>query len=69
MCQDFEVVHDRFTECTMFPLSGGVTAKAKTIELPTPLLKIVDSIDRFLCRLSPKIFAMGRAVVLRKRDR
>lgn len=63
-----EVVLDRFTECTMFPLSGGVTAKAKTIELPTPLLKIVDSIDRLLCRLSPKIFAMGRAVVLRKRD-
>jgi len=63
----FEILHDRFTECIMFPLSGGVTAKTKTMELPTAVLKVIDWIDGKLCRLSPKIFAMGRAVVLRKR--
>jgi hypothetical protein len=63
----FEILHDRFTECIMFPLSGGVTAKTKAIELPTAVLKIIDWIDGKLCRLSPKIFAMGRSVVLRKR--
>jgi SAM-dependent methyltransferase len=63
----FEIVHDNFSECLMFVLSGGVTAKTRTFELPMKVLKIVDAIDRKLCRLSPKIFAMARSVVLRKR--
>lgn len=63
----FEMVHDSFAECIMFPLSGGVTAKTKTIELPMSTLKIIGWIDRQLCRLSPKIFAMGRSIVLRRR--
>jgi SAM-dependent methyltransferase len=63
----FEIVHDKFVECLMFPLSGGVTAKTKTIELPMKVLRIIDWFDRKLCRLSPQIFAMGRALVLRKR--
>jgi SAM-dependent methyltransferase len=64
----FEIVHDSFSECLMFPLSGGVTAKTRTLQLPMKVLKIIDAIDRKLCRLSPKIFAMGRSVVLRKRS-
>jgi hypothetical protein len=43
-----------------------VTAKSKTIAFPMEMLKAIDWLDRQLCRLSPKIFAMGRLVVLRK---
>jgi SAM-dependent methyltransferase len=64
----FEVVHDGFAECLMLPLSGGVTAKTKTVELPMTVLKIVDWLDRKLCRLSPEVFAMRRSVALRKRS-
>jgi len=63
----FEVVHDGFAECLMLPLSGGVTAKTKSVELPMTVLKIVDWIDGKLCRLSPGIFAMRRSIALRKR--
>ncbi len=62
----FEIVDDRFAECIMFPLSGGVTARTKTIECPLAVLEAIGWIDRQLCRLSPKISAMGRLVVLRK---
>ncbi len=64
---EFEILHDNFSECMMFPLSGGVTAKAKTIEFPISVLKMIDWIDRKLCHLSPGIFAMSRSIVLRKR--
>jgi SAM-dependent methyltransferase len=63
----FEVIHDSFAECMMFPLSGGVTAKIKTVNLSITTLKIIDWLDDKLCRLSPYIFAMARLVVLRKR--
>jgi SAM-dependent methyltransferase len=62
----FEIVHDVFTECMMFPLSGGVTAKTGTVELPISVLKLIGWIDRKLCHLSPMVFAMIRSVVLRK---
>ncbi len=62
----FEIVHDSFSECLMFPLSGGVTAKTKSVELPIAVLNLIDAVDRKLCRLSPRIFAMGRSVALRK---
>ena len=63
----FEVIHDSFAECMMFPLSGGVTAKTKTINLSITMLRIIDWLDGKLCRLSPYMFAMARLVVLRKR--
>lgn len=62
----FEIVHDDYAECLMFPLSGGVTAKTRTVELPRSALKVVEWIDEKLCHLSPMIFAMVRLVVLRK---
>jgi SAM-dependent methyltransferase len=63
----FEVIHHSFAECMMFPLSGGVTAKTKIINLSITMLRIIDWLDGKLCRLSPYIFAMARLVVLRKR--
>lgn len=62
----FEIVHHGFSECLMFPLSGGVTAKTRSLELPITILNIIHAVDRKLCRLSPRIFAMGRSVALRK---
>lgn len=63
----YEIVRDAFSECLLFPLSGGVTAKTKTVELPNSVLKVVDRVDSFLCRVAPAIFAMARSIVLRKR--
>jgi hypothetical protein len=63
----FEVIHDSFAECIMLIISGGVTAKTKSTELPKCMLKVLQLFDKQLCRLSPKIFAMIRFIVLRKR--
>lgn len=63
----YEIARDAFSECMLFPLSGGVTAKAKTVELPNFLLSIVDRVDSLLCRVAPTIFAMARSIALRKR--
>lgn len=63
---EYKIVYDIFAECMIFPLSGGVTAKTKTLELPITALRIIDWIDRRLCRVWPMMFAMGRAVVLQK---
>lgn len=62
----FEIVQDKFSEVFIFPLSGGVIAKAKTIQLPKIVLEIIHKIDQFLVWLSPSFFALGRQVVLRK---
>jgi SAM-dependent methyltransferase len=65
-CPGFTVVHDRYGECLLFPLSGGVTAKTRTIELPLPVLHGLGWLDRGLCWLAPSIFAMGRSITLQK---
>lgn len=62
----FSLKENRFSEFLIFPLSGGVIAKAKTINLPLFLLKFIDKIDDFLIYLSPKFFALGRRIVLVK---
>lgn len=60
----FEIKDRKFSEFMIFPLSGGVIAKAKTIQLPTGLLKIIDSIDSLLCKIAPNIFALQNRLVL-----
>jgi SAM-dependent methyltransferase len=65
-CPGFCVVYDHFLECLLFPLSGGVTAKTRTVELPMFALRAVASLDRLLCRLAPSVFAMSRSIVLQK---
>jgi SAM-dependent methyltransferase len=62
-----EVVRNEVCECLLFPLSGGVIAKRKTINLPMWMLRGIDHVDRLLTTLSPRVFALGRRVVLRKR--
>jgi SAM-dependent methyltransferase len=65
-CPGFRVVYDCFVECLLFPMSGGVTAKTKTLELSMPVLRVLSRVDKALCRLAPSIFAMGRSIALQK---
>lgn len=53
-------------ECLIFPLSGGVISKAKVPELPASILNAILVLDRLLVKVSPRIFALGRRVVIRK---
>ena len=53
-------------EFLIFPLSGGVIAKIKVPKLPTFFLKLVHLLDRFLIKILPSIFALGRRVVIKK---
>ncbi|HEY6430447.1 MAG TPA: class I SAM-dependent methyltransferase [Acetobacteraceae bacterium] len=63
---DLRIVRDRFTECLMFPLSGGVTAKTWSLELPDSVLKVIARIDNVLCSIAPSALAMGRSMALQK---
>lgn len=62
----FKIKKQKFSEFFIFPLSGGVTAKAKTINLPWKILKLVDIFDTALVSVSPKIFALQRRIILKK---
>ncbi len=63
----FKVLRNELCECLIFPLSGGVIAKAKTVNLPWKLLQAIDRLDALLVYLLPSVFALGRRVVLEKR--
>jgi SAM-dependent methyltransferase len=63
----FRIVHHRFSEFLVFPLSGGVNAKVKTIQLPRPVLRIIDRIDDLFIALGKRIFPLQRQVVLSNR--
>tara|TARA_B100000886_G_C20394514_1_gene479739 strand:+ start:684 stop:1490 length:807 start_codon:yes stop_codon:yes gene_type:complete len=62
----FKIKHEKFYECLIFLNSGGVTSKTFYIPLSNFLLKFFDLIDSFLVKFFPKIFAMGRQIVLEK---
>ncbi len=62
----FHIIHQKFSEFFIFPLSGGVTAKTKTIQLPLWILKIIDLTDQCLITISRKTFALQQQIVLRK---
>lgn len=64
---EFKVLKNELCECITFPISGGVIAKTKTIQLPRPVLKFIDLIDYILIKLFPRVFALGRSVVLEKK--
>lgn len=61
-----KVVRNELSECFIFPLSGGVLVKVPVPTLPLFMLKSIDVIDGVLVSLFPKVFALGRRVVLQK---
>jgi len=62
----FKIEYEKLTECFIFLNSGGVTSKTKCIPLNNFFLNLLNKIDRMLVRLFPKIFCMGRRIVLKK---
>ncbi len=61
------IERNELCECLLFPLSGGVIAKAPVPELPLFLLNLILRLDRLLVSLAPDLFALGRRVVIRKK--
>ncbi len=62
----FKIVRNELCEGLIFPLSGGIAAKAPTVNLPFFVLRGVALLDRLLIALAPSVFALGRRVVLQK---
>lgn len=60
----FRIIHNRHTECIVWPLSGGVASVVRTINLPKIILKLFDKVDNFLIQLSKNTFALQRQIVL-----
>ncbi len=63
---NFKSLHQSHSEFSIFPLSGGVTAKTKTIKLPMIMLNLFNTIDKILVAISKNTFALQRQIVLEK---
>ena len=63
----FKIEHDEILHCFTFLNSGGVTSKTFYLPLNYFFLNILDKIDYFLVKIFPKIFAMNRQLVLKKK--
>jgi len=59
-----KIILNELNEFLIFPLSGGVIAKTKTIDIPYAILEMIDKVDYLLVWLFPSLFAFGRSVVL-----
>ena len=64
----FSIEFEELTECLIFLNSGGVTSKTFYIPMNTFFLNLLKYIDKFLVKFFPKIFCMGRRIVLVKKD-
>lgn len=64
---DFEIKYEKLTECLIFLNSGGVSSKTFYIPMNNLFIKFFDIIDQILIKFFPKIFAMGRRLVLIKK--
>ena len=63
----FEIKYEKVTECLIFLNSGGVSSKTYYIPMNNFFIKILDVLDQILTTIFPKIFAMGRRLVLIKK--
>ena len=62
----FKIEQENFSECLIFLNSGGVCSKTFYIPLNNFILNILSKFDNILVKTFPKIFAMGRQLVLKK---
>lgn len=60
-----KILKNDVNEFLIFPLSGGVIAKRKMIEIPIFFYPLIKLIDKLLIFIAPNIFALGRSVVLK----
>jgi SAM-dependent methyltransferase len=65
-CPEFTLVHRRYCECLSFMNSGGVNHKSPYIPLPRLAVKALIVLDRLLCAVAPRLFALSYEVVLRR---
>ena len=65
----FRIAFHQYSEVLMLPLSGGVIAKARTVDLPRAILSSIRALDNFLVSSSPNLFALQRRIVLEKQHR
>ena len=63
----FQQIYHSYSEFLILLISGGVTAKTKTVNLPLVVLNFVNKIDDFLIKLNKNIFALQRQIVLRNK--
>ena len=63
----FEIKYEKLTECLIFLNSGGVSSKTFYIPMNNFFIKLLDIMDLILTKSFPKIFAMGRRLVLVKK--
>lgn len=63
----FRVERSTFSEFFNFINSGGVVAKTFYVPLPMVALRCLKWVDDALARFSPKLFALQRQLVLRKK--
>ena len=62
----FKIEYETFSECLIFLNSGGVCSRTFYIPMNNFLLNFFSKFDNFLTKTFPKIFAMGRRLVLKK---
>lgn len=60
----FKTIYHSYREFFIFPLSGGVIAKKKTINLPGFVLHFINAIDSIMVFCFRKIFPLQRRIVL-----
>ena len=63
----FNIKYEELTECLIFINSGGVTSKTACIPMNNFFLNILHYFDKFLVKILPNIFCMGRRLVLEKK--
>ena len=63
----FKIEYENFSECFIFLNSGGVCSRTFYIPMNNFFLNLVHVIDNCLTKIFPKIFAMGRRIVLKKK--
>ena len=64
----FSIEYEKLTECFIFINSGGVTSKTAHVPMNNFFLNILHKIDNILVKLFPRIFCMGRRLVLIKNN-
>ncbi|MFQ5751944.1 MAG: class I SAM-dependent methyltransferase [bacterium] len=65
-CFNYKIIFSKYTECLLWPLSGGIAPVSKKVNLPRSVLKIVDLIDNALISISRNIFALQLQIILQK---
>jgi hypothetical protein len=62
---NFKIIYNQYSECIIWPLSGGVASVIASVTIPGAILKIIEKVDNLLILFSKNIFALQRKIVLK----